>query len=44
MVQEKLVSSEKTKNDNNVYHDEPQLQFDDNSLWEEYHFEDLFEI
>ena len=44
MVQEKLVSSEKTKNDNNVYHDEPQLQFDDNSLWEEYQFEELFEI
>ena len=34
----------KTKNDNNVYHDEPQLQFDDNSLWEEYQFEELFEI
>ena len=44
MVQEKLVSSEKTKNDNNVYHDEPQLQFDDNSLWEEYQFEELLEI
>ena len=34
MVQEKLVSSEKTKNDNNVYHDEPALRFPEfNDSW-----------
>ena len=34
MVQEKLVSSEKTKNDNNVYHDEPELRFPEfNDSW-----------
>ena len=41
MVQEKLVSSEKTKNDNNVYHDEPELRFEKfDESWKEYCLED----
>ena len=41
MVQEKLVSSEKTKNDNNVYHDEPELSFEKfDESWKEYCLED----
>ena len=41
MVQEQLVSSEKTKNDNNVYHDEPELRFEKfDESWKEYCLED----
>lgn len=44
MVQEKLVSSDKTNKDEGVHQDKPQLHFDENILWEEFHFQELFEI